>query len=89
MELNDIFHTVHDKIMKIKQDRLKPGAIVVSSKIYHEIASGYYSERRNGMTYPFFPDFSSMSEPHFDKLFGIPISVIQTSDKEFIGVYAK
>ena len=53
MELNDIFHTVHDKIMGIKQKNLKPGAIVVSSKIYHEIASGYYSEERDGMTKSF------------------------------------
>jgi len=89
MELNDIFHTVHDKIMWIKQKNLKPGAIVVSSKIYHEIASGYYSEERDGMTYPFFPDFSSMNEPHFDKLFGLPISILQTSDKNYMEVYAK
>ena len=87
MQVEKIFHAIRDKIENIKRNRLKPGAIVVSREIYRDISSGYYSEERNGMTYPFFPDFSSMNEPHFDKLFGIPISILQTSDKEFIGVY--
>ena len=60
---------------------------MVSREIYHDIASGYYSSDMNGTTYPFFPDFSSMKAPHHDKLFGLPIGILITSDKEFIGVY--
>jgi hypothetical protein len=73
----------------IRRQNLKPGVIVVSRKIYHEISSGHYSEERDGIMYPFYPDFTSMKEPYFDKLFGLPIAILQTSDENFIEVYSK
>ncbi len=85
MTTTQIFKIIYDEMKWIKRDRRTPGAIVVSSEIMYEIQNGYYNEKEAGS--PFFPDFSQMQKEKFDKLFGIPLSVISTTNKEYIKVY--
>ena len=89
MKIDKIFDTVFDKIEYIKKDRREPGAIIVSNEIYREIANGYYSPGRDGKTYPFFPDFSVMGPKMHDKLFGLPLSTLNTNNIDYIEVFAK
>ncbi len=86
MKNNKIFDTIQDKIQNIKRKKQKPGAIVVSYDLYYEIQNGYYED--DGSSYPFFPDFSQMQEKRFDKLFGLPVSTIRTTNQDYIEVYA-
>ena len=89
IETDAIFHTVWEKMREIKRDRREPGSVVVSHEIHRVIADGYYSSGRDGKSYPFFPDFSVMGPDMHDKLFGLPLSTLNTNNKNYIEVFAK
>ena len=89
MTLHKVFDIVFDKMQHIKKERRVPGAIVVSNEIYRDIFNGYYSPERDGKTYPFFPDFSVMEPKMHDKLFGLPVSTLNTNNVDYIEVFAK
>ncbi len=89
MKIDKIFDKIFNKMQNIKRDRRIPGAIVVSNEIYRDIFDGYYSSTRDNKTYPFFPDFSVMGPDMHDKLFGLPISTLNTNDIDYIEVFAK
>jgi hypothetical protein len=86
METNEIFKKIREKIIYIKNERLAPGAIVVSGDIMYKIQDGRYKTEDN---YPYFPDFTQIGKKVFDKVFGLPISVIKTNEKNYIEVYSK
>jgi hypothetical protein len=86
METEKIFQTVKDKMHAIKRKRFEPASIMVSDDIMYKIEYGRYSDVES---YPFFPDFTQLGDRKFDKLFGLPIAILRTTDKDFIEVYVK
>lgn len=88
MKPEDILHEIRTRMQNIKRDRREPGAVVVSSKFMRIIQDGYYDNSKE-YAYPFFPDFSQFGEERHDKVFGIPISVIQTQKEDYLEVYPK
>jgi len=87
MTIEEIFTEVKNQIYNIRRKGLKPGSIVVSKEIFYDIQANMFMKK--DYSYPFFPDYTQASEIRYDKLFGLPIAIINTNYENFIQVYAK
>ena len=85
MDIKEILFKIQTGIVNKKQQHLKPNIVVVSKEIYYEISSGYYSDKSE--PYPFFPMYSVMADPATDKIFGIPLAIIESSDKDYLEIF--
>jgi hypothetical protein len=85
MEHTEIFEIIQIKMDNIKRTGSLPKVIVVSSKVLYEIKNSYYSIDRNNS--PYFPDFSQMQDIRYDKLFGLPLALIETNKLDYIEVF--
>jgi hypothetical protein len=90
MKLEEILDNIWNKINNYRKEMKKSELmIVVSKEIYYEIANGYYSDERKNMIYPFFPNFAMQGKERYDKLFGLPLAILNTTNKNFLEVYVK
>jgi len=87
MKVEDIFTEVRNQIENIKRKGRVPGSVIVSKEIFYDIQADMFSKK--DYSYPFFPDYTQASEIRYDKLFGLPIAIINTNYKNFIQVYTK
>ena len=91
MTYEKILYTIQNKIQNLKRERLEPGCIVVDHDTLYTLL-----EENNKESYgPVFRSFELQKAPFIDKLYGLPLSLIEIeyrSDKErkpYIEVYAK
>ena len=86
----EIIDIIWKKIQNIKRRRLEPGCVIVDYETKYTL---FEYRPDNGRISPVYQMYEGISKIYMDKIFGLPLSVIEVEENEeqieYIEVFAK